>query len=49
MLNDSLYRLKKEKEENETQQSDYIQTLEKRDKERVVQITQIEKDLKREK
>lgn len=49
MLNDSLYRMKKEKEENETQQSDYIQTLEKRDKERVVSISQIEKDLKREK
>ena len=41
--------MKKEKEENETQQSDYIQTLEKRDKERVVSISQIEKDLKREK
>ena len=35
MLNNSMYRLKKEKEENEQQQADYIQTLEKRDKERV--------------
>ena len=38
MLSDSFYRMKKEKELNETENNEYIETLEIRDKERTFML-----------
>jgi hypothetical protein len=48
LLNDSFFRIKREKEDNELSQADYIGTLEKREKERGLTLLTLEKDLKKE-